>query len=48
MHSQEIFFELSLVLILVALVAGLMRYLRQPLILGYILTGIFVGPVLLD
>lgn len=48
MHSQDIFSELSLVLIIVALVAGLMRYLRQPLILGYILTGILVGPLLLD
>ncbi len=48
MYSQDIFSELSLVLIIVALVAGLMRYLKQPLILGYILTGILVGPLLLD
>lgn len=48
MHSQDIFSELSLVLIIVALVAGLMRYLKQPLILGYILTGILVGPLLLN
>lgn len=46
MHNQEIFTELSLVLVIVAAVAGLMRLLRQPLILGYILTGIIVGPML--
>lgn len=44
MHSQEIFTELSIVLVIVAIVAGLMRLFRQPLILGYILTGVIVGP----
>lgn len=48
MHSQALFAELSLVLVIVAIVAIAMRLLRQPLILGYILTGILVGPVLLD
>ena len=47
MH-QEIFTELSVVLVVVAAVSILMRLLRQPLILGYILTGILVGPLLLD
>lgn len=48
MHSPDIFAELSLVLVIVALVAGVMRLLRQPLILGYILTGIIVGPLLFN
>ncbi|HEY0965361.1 MAG TPA: cation:proton antiporter [Candidatus Saccharimonadales bacterium] len=48
MHEQHIFAELSLVFVIVALVAGLMRYLRQPLVLGYILTGILVGPLALN
>lgn len=48
MEHANIFGELSLVLVVVAVVAGLMRLLRQPLILGYILTGILVGPVALD
>lgn len=47
MHA-DIFTELSLVLVVVALIAGVMRLLRQPLILGYILTGILVGPVALN
>ena len=48
MHDGTLFLEISLVFVIVAIVAGLMRYLKQPLILGYILTGIFVGPVFLD
>jgi Kef-type K+ transport system membrane component KefB len=48
MPEQHIFAELSLVFVIVALIAGLMRYLRQPLILGYILTGVLVGPLALD
>lgn len=48
MHEANIFTELSLVFIVVALVAGLMRYLKQPLVLGYILTGILVGPIALN
>ncbi|MDQ5932574.1 MAG: hypothetical protein QG649_659 [Patescibacteria group bacterium] len=47
MH-QEIFTELSIVLVVVAAISVLMRWLKQPLILGYILTGILVGPLVLD
>ncbi|MCA9325453.1 cation:proton antiporter [Candidatus Saccharibacteria bacterium] len=42
--DQSIFTELSLVIVIVAMVSLVMRFLRQPLILGYILTGILVGP----
>ncbi len=48
MHDGNIFTELGLVFVIVALIAGVMRLLRQPLILGYIITGILVGPVVLD
>lgn len=48
MHSQAIFTELSLVLVVVAVISIVMRLLRQPLTLGYILSGILVGPILLD
>ena len=48
MDQTNIFNELSLVLVLVVVIAAVMRLLRQPLILGYILTGILVGPVVLD
>jgi Kef-type K+ transport system membrane component KefB/voltage-gated potassium channel Kch len=43
MHTS-IFTELSLVIVMVAVVSLVMRLLRQPLILGYIITGIIVGP----
>ncbi len=48
MHSANIFTELSLVLVVVAGISIVMRLLKQPLILGYILAGILVGPLLLD
>lgn len=48
MPEQHIFAELSIVFVIVALIAALMRYFRQPLVLGYILTGILVGPLALD
>ncbi|PLS82038.1 sodium:proton exchanger, partial [Candidatus Saccharibacteria bacterium] len=40
----SIFTQLSLVIVAVAAVSFVMRLLRQPLIMGYILTGILVGP----
>lgn len=42
--TSDIFSELSVVIVIVTLVSFVMRALRQPLILGYILTGILVGP----
>ncbi len=45
MHS--IFSELSLVIALGAGIALIMRYLKQPLIIGHIITGIIAGPALL-
>jgi Kef-type K+ transport system membrane component KefB len=46
MHG-DIFIELSILLALATVVALIMRALRQPLIIGHILTGILVGPSLL-
>lgn len=41
---DSIFSELSLVIVVTAAVSLLMRLIRQPLILGYILAGLLVGP----
>jgi len=41
---NDVFAELSLVIAITAGVSLLMRLLRQPLILGYILAGLIVGP----
>lgn len=46
MHELGLFTELSLLIILVTLVSVIMRLLRQPLILGYIIAGLIVGTAL--
>jgi len=43
-----IFTQLSLVIVLAAVMAIIMTALRQPLIIGHILTGIIVGPAALN
>ena len=45
---MELFAELSIVIVIAACVAVLMRLLRQPLIIGHILTGLIVGPFVLN
>lgn len=44
---ESIFIQLSVVMVIVAIVSLVMRLLRQPLIVGYILSGILVGPTFL-
>lgn len=46
MHESGLFIELSLLIVLVTVVSVIMRWLKQPLILGYIITGLIVGTVL--
>src|SRR3569833_3588460 len=41
---DNVFSGLSLVIAMAAAVAFLMRIVKQPLLIGYILTGILVGP----
>lgn len=45
--SASIFAQLSVVIVIAAIVSVIMRILKQPLIVGYIITGIIVGPSLL-
>ena len=40
----EIFIALSLTILIAVVVSAIMRLLKQPLIIGYIVTGILVGP----
>src|SRR5436190_440967 len=42
--QADAFMQLSVVIVLAASVAVVMRLLRQPLIIGHIITGIIVGP----
>ena len=45
---QDAFIELGIVLLIALIVTGIMRALKQPLIIGYILTGIIISPPLLN
>lgn len=47
MHN-DVFIEISALLGLSAVIAMVMRFFRQPLIIGYILTGLIVGPSVLE
>ena len=45
---MEIFTEISSIILLVTAVSFVMKLLKQPFIVGYILTGIIVGPFVLN
>ncbi len=45
---MTIFIELSIILVVATAIALFMRVLKQPLIVGYIATGILVGPYFLN
>lgn len=42
--DSTVFTQLSYVVAIVVVVSLIMRWLRQPLIMGYIITGVIVGP----
>ncbi|MBU0959539.1 MAG: cation:proton antiporter [Nanoarchaeota archaeon] len=44
----EAFVQISVVIAIVFAVSVIMKFLRQPLIIGYILSGIIVGPFVLN
>jgi Kef-type K+ transport system membrane component KefB len=44
---MEIFIELSIVIIIATLVSVVMKLFKQPLVVGYILSGIIAGPYVL-
>ncbi len=46
--EHDAFLEISLILAIATVVSIIIRVLRQPLIIGYIVTGVIVGPALLD
>ncbi len=45
---MHIFIEIGLIIFVATIVSIVMRLLKQPLIVGYILSGIIVGPYLLN
>lgn len=44
---MDIFYQLALIIVLATVVAGVMRLLKQPLIMGHIITGLIAGPSIL-
>jgi Kef-type K+ transport system membrane component KefB len=44
----NLFFELSIIIVVAAALSGLMRLLKQPIVIGYILTGLLLGPQFLN
>jgi len=45
---EDIFINISLVILVVFVICFLIRLLKQPMIIGYILSGIFAGPLFLN
>lgn len=45
---MEVFIEISVIIFVAMVVSIVMRMLKQPLIVGYILTGIIIGPYALN
>ena len=45
---MTIFIEISLIIIIATLVSLVTKFLKQPLIVGYIITGVIVGPYALN
>ena len=39
---QSVFFEIGFIILLATIFGGIAKYLKQPLVVGYILTGIIV------
>jgi Kef-type K+ transport system membrane component KefB len=46
--EHTLFTEISLVVVVAFLVASLLRLLKQPLIIAYIISGLLLGPYVLD
>ena len=45
---MEIFIEIGLILLVATAVSFIMRLLKQPLVVGYIISGVIVGPYFLN
>lgn len=45
---MSIFIEIGLIIIIATIFSGILRFFKQPLIVGYILTGVIAGPYLLN
>ncbi|MCB9362819.1 cation:proton antiporter [Candidatus Woesearchaeota archaeon] len=46
--NPDVFIELTLILIITVITTGIVRALKQPAVIGYIVSGILAGPLLFD
>src|SRR3989339_406861 len=46
--TEVLFFEIAVVIVCAGLFALLFRFLRQPMMIAYLVTGLLVGPSLLN
>ena len=45
---MNVFIEISLIIIATLVISGILKILKQPLIIGYIFAGILIGPLFLN
>lgn len=45
---ESLFIQLGFIIVIAVIISGVMRLLGQPLLIGYIITGILVGPYFLN
>jgi len=45
---MDLFLQLSLVIVVAAVISGILHKLKQPLIIGHIITGLLIGPALFN
>ncbi len=48
MVTNDLFIEVSLIIVLASMIAGVMKLIKQPLIIAYIATGLLAGPSVLN
>lgn len=48
MHASDLFIQLSTILILGSVITSILHFLRQPQIIGYLITGFIAGPLVLN
>ena len=46
--ALDVFVELSVIVVIATIIAGIIKLLKQPLIIGYIITGLLVSPLFLN
>ena len=44
---MDIFTEISIIIVIATFISALMKFLKQPMLIGYIITGIVIGPAVL-